>query len=531
MSLMKTANAPIANRYKIVRELGGGGMKRVYLAEDLHLNRNCALAQMIDSFSNDAQRRAAVSAFEREADLLAKLENIHIPQIYDRFSENQNHFLVMEYVPGRTLEQRLIDSGEMDEAFVVDVTRQILDALVYLHELNPPIIYRDMKPSNVILRGGKGTNTVKLIDFGIARHFKSKVKVTSIGTQGYAPPEQYRGKPEPRSDLYALAATLHQLLTGRDPTSGEPFSFPPLSTLRPSCNPILATLIDEALSYSIEKRPASAFEFKRRLAAVATTGFASPATAAMVDDRRVATDPTVVLSHSRHSLEPDSNRASVRAPVKMASRLANKASFLLEQGKTAEAIDAYTEALSYDRFCREAWEGRGELHLKLEHNREAITDLTEAETLNFKPETLDFKRKASQEWWNRYVRYHRQRALAHLYLNEYREAVTEYTFLPNGSWIGKEYYKEYYNRGLAHIGLQCYRPAIDDFTRALAGLTTRYVHNPADAMRVRYMRALAHKRLGSSYYSWRSEYRADYHSLSKKAQAALDRDERPEPWR
>ena len=276
-------------------------MKRVYLAEDLHLNRNCALAQMIDSFMNDTQRLAAVSAFEREADLLAKLENIHIPHIYDRFSENQTHYLVMEYVPGRTLEERLADEGRLDEAFVVDVADQILDALAYLHGLKPPVVYRDMKPSNVIVRGGEVQNTIKLVDFGIARHFKSNEKVTIIGTPGYAPPEQYAGKPEPRSDLYALGATLHQLLTGHDPTSGEPFIFPLVLTLRPTCNPILASLIDAALSYPVEKRPTSALDFKQRLSGLAATQLAPAPTAAMVVNRVAGdtSEPTVPLPNYR----------------------------------------------------------------------------------------------------------------------------------------------------------------------------------------------------------------------------------------
>jgi serine/threonine protein kinase len=515
---MNAANVPIGNRYKIVRELGDGGMKRVYLVEDLHLNRKCALARMIDNFTTATQRRAAVSAFEREADLLAKLENIHIPQIYDRFSENKNHYLVMEYVPGRTLEQRLTDKGQLDEAFVIDVAKQILDALVYLHGLSPPVIYRDMKPSNVIVRGGKGANTVKLVDFGIARHFQSNEKVTIIGTPGYAPPEQYAGEPEPRSDLYALGATMHQLLTVRDPTSGKAWSFPPVLTLRPSCNPVLARLINEALAPSVETRPPSAAEFKRRLAVVATTGFASAPTAKMVVLRAesISNDPTVALPSSRQSMAPDSNRASVRAPAKMARRLANRARLLLDHGKTAEAIDVYTEALSYDRFCREAWEGRGELHLNLGNYREAIDDLIEAET-------LDSKRKGS-EWLSRYLRCHRKRAVANLYLKQYQPALSEFSFLSGDSiWSYREYYKDYYNRGLAQFGLNSYRAAIDDFTRALAG-------GPTNPMRIHYMRALAHKRLGSTFYSWGSEYRADYRSLSKKAQVALDRDEEPGPW-
>jgi len=109
---------------------------------------------------------------------------------------------------------------------------------------------------------------VKLIDFGIARHFQPLSNATMIGTQGYAPPEQYRGKVEVRSDLYALGATMHHALTGRDPTTEPPFSFPPLKKMIADANPALADLVDNALSYDVEKRIASASEFKQRLLAV-----------------------------------------------------------------------------------------------------------------------------------------------------------------------------------------------------------------------------------------------------------------------
>jgi serine/threonine-protein kinase len=291
---MLNLGAVIGERYRVVRELGGGGMKLVYLVEDSHLNRKAALAEMIDSFTRRSDQAAAIAAFEREADLLAELESEYIPRIFDRFSEHNRHYLVMEYVPGRTLEERLTAAGgKLDENFVIAVATQLLEALEYLHGLTPPIIYRDLKPSNVIVRA---SGRIKMVDFGIARHFQPKSTATMIGTQGYAPPEQYLGKAEARSDLYALGATLHHLLTGRDPTAAPPFSFPPTSQLEPEISPALAELVDEALAYDVDRRIPSAPEFTRRLRLINAGSHALP------DATTVARPPsadaaTMVLPH------------------------------------------------------------------------------------------------------------------------------------------------------------------------------------------------------------------------------------------
>ncbi|GEM_PF-435361 len=261
---MLTVNTVVGGRYQIVKLLGGGGMKQVYLAMDLRLaKRRCALAEMLDNFADPTLQRKAVAAFKREAEMLATLDNPHIPRIYDNFSELNRHYLVMEYVPGTTLEKELARcGGRLEEKAVIDLGLQIADALKYLHGLRPPVVYRDLKPSNVIITSA---GLVKLIDFGIARYFQPLKTGTAIGTQGYAAPEQYRGKAEVRSDLYALAATMHHLLTGRDPAMEPPFSFPPLEQLRPDCDAALAKLINQALAYRAEDRPASAAEFRRRL--------------------------------------------------------------------------------------------------------------------------------------------------------------------------------------------------------------------------------------------------------------------------
>jgi len=264
---MIAPNTIIGGRYRVSRLLGGGGMKMVYLAEDLRLAaRPCALAEMVDAISNPDVQQQAVVGFQREADMLAELNHEHIPRIYDRFSEKNRHYLVMEYVAGATLEEEIkAGGGKLPENRVIEISLQVLETLEYLHHREPPVIYRDLKPSNIMVTPG---GQVKLIDFGIARHFQPLSSATMVGTQGYAPPEQYRGKVETRSDLYALGATMHHALSGRDPTTEPPFSFPLLRKLCPHLNPALADLVSEALMYDVERRIRDVDEMKRRLLAI-----------------------------------------------------------------------------------------------------------------------------------------------------------------------------------------------------------------------------------------------------------------------
>jgi serine/threonine protein kinase len=256
-----TPGAVIADRYRVVKSLGEGGMKAVYLAEDLRFKaRRCALAVMVDSFASDEARRHAVLSFQREADVLAQLDHPAIPKVSDRFSEQDHHYFVMDYVAGQTLEAKLASAGgRLKPSEAIDIALQICEALDYLHCHLPPVVYRDLKPANIIVTP---EGRVKLVDFGIARHFTRQG--TSVGTVGYAAPEQYQGESEPRSDVYALGATLHHLLSGRDPAR-FPFDFPPLSTLLPGCDPKLEQVVHEATKRDRSERLASVHEFARRL--------------------------------------------------------------------------------------------------------------------------------------------------------------------------------------------------------------------------------------------------------------------------
>ncbi|HKV54639.1 MAG TPA: protein kinase [Candidatus Binataceae bacterium] len=299
----------VGGRYRVVKVLGGGGMKMVYLAEDLRLAaRLCALAEMVDSFTSPEAQKQAVAAFQREADMLAQLNNEHIPRVFDRFSEANHHFLVMEYIDGTTLEDELRQyGGKLAPERVVAIAIQVLETLAYLHALEPPVIYRDLKPSNIMITAH---GAAKLIDFGIARHFQPLVSATMIGTQGYAPPEQYRGRVETRSDIYALGATMHHAISGRDPAAEPPFSFPPLRKLCPALDSRLTGAIDQALAYDVANRIPDAVEFKRRLLELQTDTFRSVNGATA----EPANGPATIGGSSRPQLKLPLGAAPAQAP-------------------------------------------------------------------------------------------------------------------------------------------------------------------------------------------------------------------------
>jgi serine/threonine-protein kinase len=217
-----------------------------------------------------------VTAFRQEAQMLAKLSHPNLPAVSDYFSEGGKQYLVMEFVDGDTLEDRLArTSGFLDEAQVVDWATQICDVLSYLHSQQPPVIFRDLKPSNIMVdRSGR----VKLIDFGIARLFKpGKSGDTQVmGTPGYAAPEQYgKAQTDPRSDVYSLGVTLHRLLTKYDPAD-TPFNLPQTRSLNPKVSSGMAALIERATRTDATARYQSAREMQQALKAPPAPAPAKP---------------------------------------------------------------------------------------------------------------------------------------------------------------------------------------------------------------------------------------------------------------
>lgn len=246
------------NRYQIKNVLGQGGMGTVYMGEDLHLNnRRCVIKQLRDDFYRDEDRQKAVSFFEREAGMLINLEHPNIVKISDRFTQDGKYFLVMEYVEGEdfhNIMQRR-EGEPYSENQVVSWAIEICDVLDFLHGQNPPVIYRDLKPSNIMLNT-KGQ--IKLVDFGIARHVEEEHENTHVVSAGYSPPEQYWGGANPKSDIYALGATMHFLLTGKDPEPLKPSSPKTL-------NPDVSDYLDELVRKTTAQEPTSRFESVQEL--------------------------------------------------------------------------------------------------------------------------------------------------------------------------------------------------------------------------------------------------------------------------
>jgi outer membrane protein assembly factor BamB/predicted Ser/Thr protein kinase len=264
----------LVERYEISKVLGLGGMSTVYAARDLRFAttfKPCAIKEMADSTGTVSDRQQLLATFEREANLLASLSHPAIPKVYDYFVNGKQVYLVMEFIKGHDLETVLNQAPQLlPEASVVDWALQILDVLQILHNHKPtPIVFRDLKPSNVMLTDA---DRVVLIDFGIAKGFQAGRKGTMIGTEGYCPPEQYRGMAEPRGDLYSLAALMHHLLTRSDPRLEAPFTFQ--ERMPRSYNPTITAAVEgvimKALSYEVDDRFASAETMKAALLAAAS---------------------------------------------------------------------------------------------------------------------------------------------------------------------------------------------------------------------------------------------------------------------
>jgi eukaryotic-like serine/threonine-protein kinase len=264
-------------RYEIVRKIGGGGMGAVYLASDNNLGGVLrAVKEMVQTHIEEEQQEKAITDFKRESMILSSLDHVSIPTIYDYFyDEKESRFyLVMKYISGGDLASRLraAPEGRIDESTVTKWAIQITDVLDYLHSQPSTIVYRDLKPSNIMIDGNSGR--VMLIDFGIARSINQREEkgVTAVGTMGYAPPELFSGNVEPRSDIYSLGSTMFHLLTGADPQSNPLLIFdfqknPRPRQINPQLSDQMERILMKAVEYSADSRWSSASELRAVLEA------------------------------------------------------------------------------------------------------------------------------------------------------------------------------------------------------------------------------------------------------------------------
>ena len=219
----------IDGKYEILKLIGHGGMSKVYLAMDKRLNKQWAVKE-IEKRAKDKNNEIIIQSAIAEANMIKKLDHPSLPRIVDIFDKENVIFVIMDYIEGETLSHILEHYNEQPQDVVIDWAKQLCDVLHYLHGCNPPIIYRDMKPANVML---KPDGNIKLIDFGIAREYKQQniADTVSLGTKGYAAPEQFGGKgqTDARTDIYCLGVTLYHLVTGKNPCE-PPYELYPIRT-------------------------------------------------------------------------------------------------------------------------------------------------------------------------------------------------------------------------------------------------------------------------------------------------------------
>ncbi len=310
-------------RYEVLEKVGTGGFGAVYKARDRQRkNRMVAIKAIELNALSAAQTIEATDTFNRELSLLSNLDHSHLPGLYEHFIDATHWYLVMDFIDGEPLDDYLQQLQEpclpLEE--VIDIGLQLCDVLHYLHQLEPPIIFRDVKPANIMRTPG---GRLYLIDFGIARRFKpgQARDTTPLGSPGFAAPEQYGGAQSTiRTDIYGLGATLYFLLTGHDPAT-TPFNLPPILSLCSSLPEPLAGLITSMLAYDLAERPANIQDVKELLMQYDPVALRAAGRALQLHSARFRT-PTPTASHAPKTL------SSVPQSIRMPAGLRRLSGFL-----------------------------------------------------------------------------------------------------------------------------------------------------------------------------------------------------------
>ena len=372
---MLVATHLLKHRYRILNQLGQGGMGAVYKAEDTQLgNRLMAVKEMSQSSLSPQELIEATNAFKNEALLLAGLMHPNLPRIYDHFTDGGRWYLVMDFIAGETLADHLdqVQEGSLRVDEVLDIGIQLCTVLDYLHNRQPPIIFRDLKPVNVMLTPD---GHLYLIDFGIARHFKpGQAKDTEpLGTVGYAAPEQYgKVQTSASADIYSLGATLHQLLSGNDP-SENPLQFAPLHQAGSSR---LEALIMQMVETNKDKRPTSMTAVKQELQSIRMQRMAV---------QENPTQPMPVLS--RTTLATSSSGKAQKASTKTKKQWLNEGKAHHHAGRYQEALATYEHTIQLDPDFPLVYNARGHVLYDLKRHSEALVAFERAIQLdpNFAP--------------------------------------------------------------------------------------------------------------------------------------------------
>lgn len=243
----------ICQKYQVIGLLGKGGMSKVYLVRDLKLDKKWAVKEILRQPEGWKNRFFIQSAMS-EVNVMKKLDHPALPRIVDILEEKSAVYVVMDYVEGENLAVLLKKEGCIEQKVVIRWAKELCDVLLYLHGQNPPVIYRDMKPANIIIDlNGK----VKLIDFGIAREYRKdeEDETVNLGTRGYAAPEQFKEgcREDERTDIYSLGVTMHQLLTGLNPSELD-FSFLPVRKRKPELSLGIEYIVQKCVKENPKER-------------------------------------------------------------------------------------------------------------------------------------------------------------------------------------------------------------------------------------------------------------------------------------